>query len=137
MGKLGESERGCCTRRARAGKRGSGKGRQRRIEAPARRAQTPRSRAADRALRRRGRPTEAMMLVVTARGPLESRYGAAGYQTLRALLENYAQEASARLLALDDPADMEPVGVAPAALNPGSLLLAIRSVRSVQTNIDR
>src|SRR5579864_3989660 len=72
-----------------------------------------------------------MMLAVTVRKPLEDRYQAAGYQKIRTALDAYSDVAGATMVALDNADDMGKFHL-PAALGvePGSLLLALRSLRT-------
>jgi hypothetical protein len=78
-----------------------------------------------------------MMLAVTVRGNLEGRYGSQGYQQIRTALESYADEADARLVALDDAEDMTAMNL-PAATgaDAGTLLLSLRAVRSKLSSVD-
>ena len=70
------------------------------------------------------------MLIVTMRGKLEKMYGSEGYDLVRGALNDYGTRANAIVLALDDGADMRPLGlnVAPGE-DSGSILLAIRAAR--------
>lgn len=70
-----------------------------------------------------------MMLGVTVRGSLESRYGPDGYQLIRAALDGFGQTANARIVALDDAQDMDEFGLPPSGGDSGSILFAVRNVR--------
>jgi len=75
-----------------------------------------------------------MMLIVTARGPLERAYGNDGYSQIRAALDDFALAAEARVVALDDSTEMAESKLPP-VVNPdaGSVLLSIRALRRVAT----
>ncbi|MGD0569143.1 MAG: C25 family cysteine peptidase [Candidatus Sulfotelmatobacter sp.] len=78
-----------------------------------------------------------MMLAVTVRAQLEGRYGSQGYQQIRTALEGYAEEASARLVALDDAEDMTAMNLpAVTGAEAGTLLLSLRAVRGKLGNVD-
>jgi hypothetical protein len=78
-----------------------------------------------------------MMLTVTARGPLEKRYGPEGYTQIRVALTSFAEAAGATLVALDDSADMSAFGLpAAAGTDAGSLLLSIRALKGPHGDVD-
>jgi hypothetical protein len=78
-----------------------------------------------------------MMLALTIRKPLEKRYGAQGYKSVHTALKAYVEAAQAYLVVLDDPDDMKPLDLQPAASSdPGTLLLALRAVRQKMGGID-
>lgn len=68
-----------------------------------------------------------MQLAITMRSALEKRYGADEYETIRAAIHDFGEAAGAQTLALDDEAEMKPLGAA-AALGPdaGSILASLR-----------
>src|SRR5437773_2209256 len=51
------------------------------------------------------------MLIVTARNPLQERYGSDGYEQIRQALDAWAVVDGDFVLAIDDPADMDPKGL--------------------------
>jgi len=78
-----------------------------------------------------------MMLIVTLRRALQTRYGADGYTQIRNALESFADSASATLVALDDNTDMSKFSLpAAASTDAGSLLLSIRALRRALGNVD-
>jgi hypothetical protein len=68
------------------------------------------------------------MLIITARDPLVLRYGSIGYDRLRAALDTWAVVDADRVLAVDDPADMQNLGLAPGVSTPTGVQSAIREV---------
>ena len=71
------------------------------------------------------------MLIVTMRGPLEQMYGSDGYTDVRSALNDYGRAAQGFVLAVDDAADCQALGLNPAPGNDsGAILLAIRAARN-------
>jgi hypothetical protein len=78
-----------------------------------------------------------LILTVTVRAALNDKYGASGYQDIRRALNGFAEIAGGLVFALDDPVEMNPLGVpALAARDPGSILLSVRAIRQRISGID-
>jgi len=68
------------------------------------------------------------MLILTARNPLQSSYGSAGYQQIRAALDAWAQAGGHRVLAVDDAGDMQSFGMTATSNSPLNVQQAIQTV---------
>jgi hypothetical protein len=66
------------------------------------------------------------MLVVTARNPLQERYGSPGYAQIRAALDAWAAVDGDHVLAIDDPADMQAMKLEARTGSPDDIRQAIR-----------
>ena len=80
-----------------------------------------------------------MLLVVTIRSPLESKYGREGFERIQAALAQYGDALAAPplLLFLDDADSMSQIGLGTAkGLNGGALLLHIREIRGAISAVD-
>jgi hypothetical protein len=67
------------------------------------------------------------MLIVTARNALQESYGSAGYAQIREALDAWAAVDGDRVVAVDDPADMQAMKLPPATDVPTDILRAIRA----------
>jgi hypothetical protein len=66
------------------------------------------------------------MLIVTARNPLQENYGSAGYEQIRVALDTWAAVDGDRVLAIDDHADMQPLGLETRTGSSADIQAAIR-----------
>lgn len=70
------------------------------------------------------------MLIVTAKDPLLRLYGSTGYAELRGALNAFAAESGGVVVAVDDSADMQAMGMEARSNSPSDVLLAIRGIGS-------
>ena len=66
------------------------------------------------------------MLIVTARNPLQESYGSTGYERIRAALDTWAAVDGDRVLAIDDPGDMQSMGLEASTGDSADIRRAIR-----------
>src|SRR6267143_2085767 len=66
------------------------------------------------------------MLIVTARNPLQVSYGSVGYERIRAALDTWAAVDGDRVLAIDDPGDMQSMGLEAGTSDPADIQRAIQ-----------
>jgi hypothetical protein len=66
------------------------------------------------------------MLIVTARNPLQESYGSPGYAQIRAALDAWAAVDGDRILAIDDPDDMQSMRLQAGTSSPTDIQRAIR-----------
>ena len=78
-----------------------------------------------------------MILLVTVGTALRDKYGSAGYKNVRQALDEFAEVADGRVVALDEPDDVNALGIPSlAARDPGSILLSIRAIRRQSSGVD-
>jgi hypothetical protein len=77
------------------------------------------------------------MLVVTARRPLEARFGFEGYRRIRSTLESWSRVDEGRVVAIDDPDEMRPMGLNARGNDQYGIQRAIRDIaRSYPSLVD-
>jgi len=78
-----------------------------------------------------------LILLITIRAALRDKYGADGYDNVRKALDDFAEVANGRVVALDDPEDTNALGIPSlVAREPGSILLSIRAIRRQTSGVD-
>lgn len=75
------------------------------------------------------------MLIVTARNALQESYGSAGYAQIREALDAWASVDGDRVVAVDDPADMQAMKLPTATDGPTDIQRAIRAANQLYPTI--